>query len=72
MLGALLQDLLQSNNQQFYSVATNSIQKVITKEMNFMLSFEFTLLEVKQAINQIAPLKAPRPNGMPPLFYQHY
>ena len=72
MLGALLQDLLQSNNQQFYSVATNSIQKVITKEMNSMLSFEFTLLEVKQAINQIAPLKAPRPNGMPPLFYQHY
>ena len=72
MLGALLQDLLQSNNQQFYSVATNSIQKVITKEMNSMLSSEFTLLEVKQAINQIAPLKAPRPNGMPPLFYQHY
>ena len=69
MLGALLQDLLQSNNQQFYFVATNSIQKVITKEMNSMLSSEFTLLEVKQAINQIAPLKATGPDGMPPLFY---
>ena len=63
------QHLLQSHNQQFCSVATNSIQKVITEDMNSMLSSEFTLLEVKQAINQMAPLKAPGPNGMPPLFY---
>ena len=41
------QDLLQSNNQQFCYVATNSIQRVITEEMNIMLSSEFTLLEVK-------------------------
>ena len=40
--------------------------------MNSMLSSEFTLLEVKQTINQMAPLKAPGPDGMPPLFYQHY
>ena len=45
---------------------------MITKEMNSKLSSEFTHLEVKQAINQMAPLKAPRPDGMPPLFYQHY
>ena len=37
-----------------------------------MLSSEFTLLEVKWAINQMAPLKALGPDGMPPLFYQHY
>ena len=40
--------------------------------MNSKLSSEFTHLEVKQAINQMAPLKAPEPDGMPPLFYQHY
>ena len=40
--------------------------------MNSKLSFEFTHLEVKQAINQMAPLKAPGPDDMPPLFYQHY
>ena len=28
--------------------------------------------EVEFAIKEMAPLKAPRPNGMPPLFYQTY
>ena len=28
--------------------------------------------EVKMALNQMAPLKAPGPDAMPPLFYQHY
>ena len=40
--------------------------------MNSKFSFKFTHLEVKQAINQMTPLKAPRPDGMPPLFYQYY
>lgn len=40
--------------------------------MNAQLSTEFSEWEVKQAINQMAPLKAPRPDGMPPLFYQYY
>ena len=66
------QDLLQSANQHLCTSAIDSIQKVITEEMNSKLSSEFTQLEVKQAINQMAPLKAPGPDGMPPLFYQHY
>ena len=65
------QNLFYSINQQFCSSTTNSIQTVITEEMNSKLSFEFTHLEVKQAINQMAPLKAPGPDGMPPLFYQY-
>ena len=40
--------------------------------MNSMLLSEFTQMEVKQTINQMALLKAPRPDGMPPLFYQYY
>ena len=66
------QNLLSSVNQQFCDSATDSIQTVIIEEMNSKLSSEFTHLEVKQAINQMAPLKAPGPDGMPPLFYQHY
>ena len=66
------QDLLQSTNQHLCTSATDSIQKVITEEMNSKLSFEFTQLEVKQAINQMASLKAPGPDGMPPFFYEHY
>ena len=45
---------------------------MITKEVNSKLSSKFTHLEVKQTINQMAPLKGPGPDGMPPLFYQHY
>ena len=45
------QDLFQSANQHLCTSATDSIQKVITEEMNSKLSSEFTQLEVKQAIN---------------------
>nr|XP_023878149.1 uncharacterized protein LOC111990594 [Quercus suber] len=57
------QSLLSSENQQFCTSATDSIQTVITEEMNAKLSSEFTLSEVKQVINQMAPLKAPRPDA---------
>ena len=66
------QNLLSSENHQFCASATDLIQTMITEEMNSKLSSEFTHLEVKQAIKQMTPLKAPRPDGMPPLFYQHY
>ena len=66
------QTFFSSTTQQYCSLATYSIQTVITEEMNSKLSSKFTHLEVKQAINQMPLLKAPRPDGMPPLFYQHY
>ena len=37
-----------------------------------MLSQEFSEQEVATALKQMAPLKAPGPNGIPPLFYQHF
>ena len=40
--------------------------------MNEQLSREFQAWEVQQAIKQMAPLKTPGPDGMPPLFFQHY
>ena len=45
---------------------------MVTDLMNAELVKEFTELEVKEALNQMAPLKAPSPDGMPPLFYQHF
>ena len=45
---------------------------MVTDEMNVDLVKEFIELEVKEALNQMAPLKAPGPDGMPPLFYQHF
>ncbi|XP_075640217.1 uncharacterized protein LOC142611959 [Castanea sativa] len=40
--------------------------------MNVELLKEFTPDEVENALKQMAPLKSPGPDGMPPLFYQNY
>ena len=40
--------------------------------MNRQLLVEFTEGEVKLALDQMAPLRAPSLDGMPPFFYQHY
>ena len=44
----------------------------VTKDMNTMLQEGFTRGEVDVALNQMDSLKAPRPDGMPHLFLQHY
>ena len=53
-------------------LALEAVPRLVTKEMNKDLLAEFTEEEVKKSLNQMAPLKAPGPDGMPPLFYQHY
>ena len=40
--------------------------------MNESLCREFETSEVAIALQQMAPLKAPGLDGMPPLFYQHF
>ena len=40
--------------------------------MNNMLLEEFTQEEVKKALFQMNPTKAPSPDGMNPLFFQKY
>ena len=42
---------------------------MVTNEMNDELMKDIIELEVKEALNQMAPLKAPGPDGMSPLFY---
>jgi hypothetical protein len=46
------------------------IQPRVTDEMNMKLTCQFTELDVTTAMKQMAPLKAPGPDGMPPVFYQ--
>ena len=48
------------------------IPTMVTKEMNSELLKEFIAEEVENALKQMAPLKSPGPDGMPPLFYQSY
>ena len=44
----------------------------VTEEMNEVLNGEYTKEEVVTALNEMEPLKAPSPDGLPPLFSQHY
>ena len=50
----------------------NSIPQLVTEEMNASLTDNFQAWEVEVALKQMAPLKAPGPDGMPPLFFQNY
>ena len=49
-----------------------ALQPKVTMEMNRMLGKVFTEDEVRRAMKQMYPLKAPGPDGMPPLFYQRF
>lgn len=44
----------------------------ISDEMNQSLNAKFTREEKVMALKQMEPLKAPGPDGLPPLFFQHY
>lgn len=48
------------------------VPNVITDEMNALLGRQFEAHGVAVALQQMAPLKALSPDGMPPLFYQHF
>ena len=60
-------NLFTTSNPQNLDSIMDGVQKVVTEEMNSKLT---AILEL--AIKEMAPLKAPRPDDMPPLFYQTY
>ena len=47
----------------------DAIHTKVTARMNVVLLQEFRAPEVERALKQMHPLKAPGPDGMPPLFY---
>ena len=55
-----------------FDASIDAIEECITPEMNKELLKEFKLEEVRRALNQMYPTKAPGPDGMPPLFFQKY
>ena len=64
--------LFTSSTPDVNSEDLDSIPQVVTGEMNEILVGEFQAWEVDAALNQMAPLKAPGPDGMPPLFFQNF
>ena len=45
---------------------------MITPDLNAMLMAEFVKDEVDEALKKMEPLKAPGPDGLPPLFFQKF
>ena len=66
------QTLFTLGNPSNFEEVIETIPHVVTDEMNDILMAEFHIEEVEVALKQMAPLKAPGPDGMPPLFYQSY
>ena len=53
-------------------VVLQSIPQIVSNEMNALLTHDFTREEVKIALKNMTPLKALSPDGLPPIFFQHY
>ncbi|XP_050258807.1 uncharacterized protein LOC126703778 [Quercus robur] len=64
--------LFTTSNPNGFEEVTQHVGRVVNEEMNKELIGDFSRGEVERALNQMAPLKAPGPDGMPPIFYQHY
>ena len=69
---AYYQELFTAALLEDVDTVLDGIQPSVTNEMNQALVSHFTEDEVILAMKQMAPLKAPGPDGMPPVFYQSY
>ena len=65
-------DLFTSANSENLADVLEVIPQVVTESMNASLTRAFTIEEVEAAVKEMAPLKAPGPDDIPPLFYQSY
>ena len=64
--------LFSSSNPSGLESVIQHTKGVVSADMNASLIEDFMSLEVESALRQMAPLKAPDPDDMPPIFFQHY
>ena len=66
------QSLFTSAKPTNLEKALVAIPELITEETNSLLTTEYVKAEVNEALNQMEPLKAPGPDGLPPMFFQKF
>jgi hypothetical protein len=64
--------LFTTSQPELIDEVVAQVSQVVTKDMTKALIREFTASEVELALKQMAPTKAPGPDGMPPVFYKKY
>ena len=72
ILNRFYEELFTSSNRHGSDRILDGVHEVVTEEMRIDLAKPYTAKEVDYAIKEMTPLKAPGPDGMPPLFYQTY
>ena len=69
---AYYKELFITSQLTEFSELLYAVQPKVTTSMNQMLTRDFNAAEVKLALKQMHPQKAPGPDDMPPLFFQHF
>ena len=64
--------LFITSNQHNIEEVVQFTNQVVSDEMNNCLTRDFSKVEVENDLKQMALLKAPKPDGMLLIFFQHY